>query len=643
MDGDKELRKSKEEIKREFEEYKKSKKLDIESLKNLLSHCNVLPEIIVTYLNILQNEDKDLFFDELLFYYPILPVELCKKFNVKKTKSEKERFFDLVKKLLEIKLPNFEKKLLKFLENEILCYDEIKDLIPESELNKIKKVKEKEKREEEEDSSPFKYSRWFNNYNTSIDYKTENNEEYLFYNLSNSLISEFLKNQRCFIYRIKLIDIVIGLFEEVYSRRKEGERFCKYFKFLCMVLINCENNKNFANNLEPIILSIESEILNEFKNFDEIKEILNNNKIKYELEDKKIILKKNNNNFIIDDYELYNLNEEVIKSILGKRKHTYKNYLEQNIKFSEHLNKMKNSNYLLIKIIKKFSSSNLAISSIQKEDYRILFKELSENIKKYIYIMPYDCQYDTERTLKNPMKIIIDPYKEKYKLEIKYTNSNMELELALKEFCEIAFRKFVFEHEINHLVTVLLFYLYVNEDTNINSLIKELTSEGEIIIHTELTAKDLTENKNIYIQREAGNIFELLCYGSIQNSFTLKQLLIISDENNDALDFKSFKEKYEKDSKKELSVLLQEFPDNQLLSEHVKKINECLNKSPERSFLEKVLNKETIVKKDDVKEEVDFYTTLNDKAIVIEQERYDNHLIYEKRSTYNNPLKNNFK
>ena len=85
---------------------------------------------------------------------------------------------------------------------------------------------------------------------------------------------------------------------------------------------------------------------------------------------------------------------------------------------------MKKSNDLLIKIIKKFSSSNLAYSSIQKsfnikkEEYKELFKELSDNIEKYIFIMPYNCFLDTERTFKNPMKIIIDPYKEKFCLNI---------------------------------------------------------------------------------------------------------------------------------------------------------------------------------------------------------------------------------
>jgi len=53
-------------------------------------------------------------------------------------------------------------------------------------------------------------------------------------------------------------------------------------------------------------------------------------------------------------------------------------------------------NDLFIKIIKKYSCSSLAISSIEKifninkKDYKELFKELSDNIENYIYLIPYD-------------------------------------------------------------------------------------------------------------------------------------------------------------------------------------------------------------------------------------------------------------
>ena len=296
---------------------------------------------------------------------------------------------------------------------------------------------------------------------------------------------------------------------------------------------------------------------------------------------------------------------------------------------------------LFIKIIKKYSCSSLAISSIEKifninkKDYKELFKELSDNIENYIYLIPYDCPFDTERTFKNPMKIIIDPYKEKFILDIKYINYNFELESILAEFCNIAFRKFCFEYEILHLAMILLNFLYISENRSINSLNKELKPEGEIVFHHEPYIKDLIEKKDIIIQKDIGDMFEILCYGSIQEEFTLKQLLFIANENNDNLDYESFKKKYEEECKKNVSDLLNEFPDNQVLSDHVKRIKEYIDNNPKKISIENMLNKEILVTNDKTKENKDIYSLLNDKILVTEFERYDNHLIVEKRPNYN--------
>ena len=196
--------------------------------------------------------------------------------------------------------------------------------------------------------------------------------------------------------------------------------------------------------------------------------------------------------------------------------------------------------------------------------------------------MPYYCIYDTERTFKNPMKVIIDPLKEKYCLDIRLIDYDLELNDALREFCNIAFRKFAFELEIHHLTTVLLFFLYINKDRKLNSLTKEITSDEKLNIFLELDSKESNESKNR--QNKAGNLFEILCYGEIQNELTLKQLLFIVNENNDNLDYKSFKEEYKKHSEKDLNEILNEFPNNQLFSEHVKTINE-LKKKKKMIFL----------------------------------------------------------
>ena len=644
------LRKSKDEIKNEFEILKKTKKINKDSLQHLLIHCNVVPEIIESYLDILQKEDKDLFLKELFLYYPILPVEVCQKYNVKKKESEKNIFFNLIEKLIDIQTQkeNIDKNLINFLKKEMNNYEEIKHLIQKEELEKEIKLKEEDKNkikdlekiEKEKDVLQYKYSRWLKSYNTKIDFKTEENEEFLFYHLSNNLISEFLKDQNCFPRRIELISYVIELFEEIYSKRKDGQIFSKYFEFLCLVLINAEKNKNYIEKLKPLIDSIDKEINYKYMNLEEIKKYLSDKNYKYECKDNEIKIIYKSKKFIIDDYNKYNLNANIINELLNKRRLTYKSFLEDNIKFIEHLNRMKND--LLIKIIKKYSSSNLAITSIEKlfniekNEYEELFKEISDNIENYIYLLPYDCFFDTERTCKNPMKVLIDPYKEKYILERKFINNNLELESLLIEFCNISIRKFCFEHEIHHLTTVLLFFLYIHEDSSINSIIKELSSNGDIIFHPEMNFEDMKKKNDINFQKEAGNIFEVLCYGNIQKEFTLKQLLFIANEKNDELDCDSFKNKYKEECLKDISQLLKEFPDGLLLSDYVKKINECIEKNPEKKAIMKSLDFKLVVKKDEVEENKDIYSILNNNKIslVTEFERYNNQLIFEKRPIY---------
>ena len=82
--------------------------MDIEILKNLINHSEVIQDIVENYLDNLQKEDKDLFLNELFLYYLILPVELCQKYNVKKNESEKERFFKIIKNLSSIRENNKE-------------------------------------------------------------------------------------------------------------------------------------------------------------------------------------------------------------------------------------------------------------------------------------------------------------------------------------------------------------------------------------------------------------------------------------------------------------------------------------------------------------------------------------------------------
>ena len=80
------------------------------------------------------------------------------------------------------------------------------------------------------------------------------------------------------------------------------------------------------------------------------------------------------------------------------------------------------------------------------------------------------------------------------------------------------------------------------------------------------------------------------------------------------------------------------FPDGQILSSHVKKINECLKKALEGkdSFIENLLGDVIIVYTEETDDDGNCYSILNndETVLVIEDERYDNHLFYEKRPKY---------
>ena len=621
---DDKLRMSKKLVQSKYEILKKSKKIELSSLKELLSHCNTFPDLIEQYLIILKKEDKKEFHNSLMFFYPILSVKTCSIFNVKKTISEKQRFFKLIDSFLAIN----KESLSELLKKEIHNCDEIKQLIQIDDNN----------------DSEINFSRWFNCYNTPINYKNEENEEYLFYSLSNCLISEFSKNTLCFKSRMNLIKNIIKLFKEIEPKRKE-KKFCDYFEFLCISIISCENyDINIVGSIGLIIKTIFQENMYEFMNLKEIKSYLNENKYDFKIENKTINIYFNNETYTIKDYSKYNLNKILIDSIKIVDHIFYQEILKMNIKFSELINKAYYFNGLLINILKKYSKSNLAITSIEKlfkiekKEYIELFYEISDNIENYITFISYNCLLDTERTIKNPIKILIDPIKEKFVLN--GLEMDKELFLILKDFSNIVFRKFAFEHEMYHLVTALLFFLYINDERNLNSLDKEISDDGEINIYNNDDLENLNIEKKKNIINEAGNLFEILCYGKVQQKFTLKQLLFIANEENDNLNYIEFKKKYQHQENINLDEALDKFPDNQILSEYVKKINEGLKqiKISKKMTIEELFRNKIIVQKDDNYDDdkKDIYLLLeNENNCLIEEiYRYDNHLIYEKGPNY---------
>ena len=63
--------------------------------------------------------------------------------------------------------------------------------------------------------------------------------------------------------------------------------------------------------------------------------------------------------------------------------------------------------------------------------------------------------------------------------------------------------------------------------------------------------------------------------------------------------------------------LLDEFPENQLLSGLVKKINECLKKNDEKDVIVKTLNSKFIVHKDENEYNNNINSILNDNNMIL--------------------------
>ena len=176
------------------------------------------------------------------------------------------------------------------------------------------------------------YSRWNWCYNTSIDYKKEENEEYLFYNLSNCLLAEFNKEKKFFLQRREIFRLVIKLFKEIEKKRKD-KLFCNYFDFLCIQITNGEinGNKEINNEIKFIIEIINRELHNKFMSLNEIENFLKENKLEYKIKGDEIIIYYDNNKYIIDNYKKYNIDDILLREIINSE-FTYDDLLKKKTK-----------------------------------------------------------------------------------------------------------------------------------------------------------------------------------------------------------------------------------------------------------------------------------------------------------------------
>lgn len=543
-----------------FQKIKASKQINKSDLEDILDICNIIQEIIIFYLDFLRKSNDKNYIPELLYYYTIIPPDACIKHNIKK-KKEKERFYEIINDILACKSIE---EIEGLLTRELLkCPKEVLSFY-ESDKKKYNW------NDEESEENEKRYIRWNNVYNTSINFKDIINEEYFYYNLTNSILTDFLDCKIGLKTRRKGISYFLDLFKTLVS---EKSKYPDYFEFACLGLLNVEISNEQESKALKILTCVKDELLNneEFLDLEGIKKFLIDKNVSYSIKENKIIIEYKNKNIIIDDYQKYNLNKNIMGGLLGFREI----YLENAINFNTYINKDYYFDGILIKTLLNYAKSNLSTTSIekmfniQKKNYPELFDEVTtDKILKYIYFIPYNNIFDTERTLKTFQKIIIDPSKDIFNAKFDILNENL-LE-DLKIFVNIVKRKYDFEHEQNHLVTTLLFYMYINRKRRINSLPKEI--KGDEI--KEISYEDYQKRKKEKnVAKEAGNLFEKFTYGfSEDKKFSIKQLLFIANEDNDKLDCVEYKIKFSGCQNAGLNYILSNFPKNQPLSQLVEKI-----------------------------------------------------------------------
>ena len=186
-------------------------------------------EIITKLENLKEkkNQYKE-YLDFLLNYYLILSPNVCQKFGILKTKTEKDIFFDIIQDLID----KFGDKKLNKNKTIASLYDYVKNILESPAYNELKNF--------ELDKFP---SRWNLIYNKITKIETETNPELIYYNLSNDLLNNILVNKRPFdiIYFLKeFMSIFIK-----YSFKDTMLNNTK--KFLLLLLCNSEKvDKNYG-------------------------------------------------------------------------------------------------------------------------------------------------------------------------------------------------------------------------------------------------------------------------------------------------------------------------------------------------------------------------------------------------------------
>lgn len=370
------------------------------------------------------------------------------------------------------------------------------------------------------------------------------------------------------------------VYKKVIIFEKEKNEELIYYNLSNNFLVNMWINPNSINLLKVL------------HKFNEIFELDNNKKnIIDDLPPKNkkfILLGLCHSEFVGSKFKQNNI-FNIMKSIKNK------NIIE------EEFNNQKAFGGILNEIIIKYSCSKLARDSFENIFEIDLPKEIEEElftkkILNYLYYIPFNGFANTERTDRRFSLILINQHKNCVTL---LTQCD-DLDELLFDFINIVIRKFIFQHEHNHLSGGLLYFIGKLERINTpkqkyeNGKLTKLSNEYEL---TSEEKKKLSKNE-IYIGKERGELFEKMYYGKVLYDLTLIELLFIADERNDELTREEHLIRFQEFTKyKKLENALEEFPNNQTLSKLVKNIYDCLMKKKKKGIKVNLSEKSTVARK----------------------------------------------
>ena len=412
--------------------------------------------------------------------------------------------------------------------------------------------------------------------------------------------------------------------------------------------------KNNISLYNVFLSSMNLELINkEEKNLLNDKDIVKKfqeQKIEVKIEGNNLFLKGKKINGVINDYKNYYITKDFINAICNKIIPLEKVSLMNYLRFDYLKNPKNYFDGLLYKIIEKYVYSNLSKTALSQcfninlHEFEKIEEEIcTKNIHKYIRMIPYNSVKDSGRTIKQFAKILIDASKQKMMQNIREKIENKALQEYLEKFINIVYRKFIFEHEHNHLFNILLYFYYVDKDYEINTPPKKI-KDNKVTLFKNLSKEEQIEKNNIL--DESGEIFETVTYGRVQKFFRLKQLLFIANEKNDELSVIEYRKKYTETMKKKdnLEELFKEFQDNNLiLSDLVNKIYAEIKKElsldkNKGKTIDEFVNEIIACKNEYNKNNADKIKSLEEfgEMIVIEDiERYDCHIPDKKKNLMN--------